>query len=224
MAQAGQGFNDGLGMAGSWYAATAHAAPRQALLEGEVTADLVVVGGGCTGLAAALFAAQSGRSVVLLEGGRIGWGASGRNGGQIIPGLRKGASELVAMLGEDRAKAVFSLSIEARKLVIDLVTEHGIDCDLALTGHLLGALKSADIRHFEEEADCLDRIMSYPHVRLLDASQAQSAVATPEFLGAMVDELGGHLHPLNYTLGLARAAHEAGVRLFEGSQIGRAHV
>ena len=211
------GFNDGLGMAGSWYAATAKPAPDHGPLEGDLTADLVVVGGGCTGLAAALFAARAGRSVILLEGGRVGWGASGRNGGQIIPGLRKGAAELVAMLGVERARALFSLSLEARQLVIDLVAEHRIDCDLALTGHLLGALKPSDMRDFEEEAACLDTVMGYPHVQLLDAGEAQAAVATPEFRGALVDDLGGHLHPLNYTLGLARAAIAAGVRIFEGS-------
>jgi gamma-glutamylputrescine oxidase len=94
------GFNDGLGMAGSYYAATANPAPSLPPLVGEVEADLVVVGGGCTGLSAALEAAERGLSVILLEGGRIGWGASGRNGGQMIPGLRKGAAELVKAYGK----------------------------------------------------------------------------------------------------------------------------
>ena len=91
------------------------------------------MGGGCTGLSAALYAAGTGRSVILLEGGRIGWGASGRNGGQIIPGLRKGAVELVDMLGRERAKALFELSLEARKVVTGLIAQHGVDCDLART-------------------------------------------------------------------------------------------
>ncbi len=100
------GFNDGLAMADSYYVATANPAERFAPLVGEVTADVVVVGGGATGLSTALHAAERGMSVVLLEGGRIGWGASGRNGGQMIPGLRKGAVELVAAYGVERARAL----------------------------------------------------------------------------------------------------------------------
>ena len=212
-------LNEGLGMAGSWYAETAHPWDTSPVLSGEEIADLVVVGGGCTGLSAALYAAGTGRSVILLEGGRIGWGASGRNGGQIIPGLRKGAVELVDMLGRERAKALFELSLEARKVVTGLIAQHGVDCDLALTGHLLGAVKRGDMAAFEEEAACLDQVMGYPHVRLLDQAEVRAEVATPEFRGALVDEMGGHLHPLNYTLGLARACLSAGVRIFEGSEV-----
>ena len=212
-------LNEGLGMAGSWYAATAHPWDALPVLAGDETSDLVVVGGGCTGLAAALYAARAGRSVILLEGGRIGWGASGRNGGQIIPGLRKGALELVDMLGVERAKALFDLSLEARTVVTNLIAEHRIACDLSLSGHLLGAVKRGDMPAFEEEAACLDQVMGYPHVRILDEAEARDAVATPEFRGALIDEMGGHLHPLNYTLGLARACLSAGVRAFEGSEV-----
>lgn len=212
-------LNEGLGMAGSWYAATAHPWVTLPALSGDETSDLVVVGGGCTGLAAALYAARAGRSVVLLEGGRVGWGASGRNGGQIIPGLRKGAVELVDMLGADRAKVLFELSLEARKVVTRLIAEYDIKCDLALTGHLLGAVKRGDMSAFAKEAECLDQVMGYRHVRLLDQAEARAAVATPEFCGALIDEMGGHLHPLNYTLGLARACLSAGVRVFEGSEV-----
>ena len=211
-------LNEGLGMAGSWYVATAQHWQASPSMSGDESADLVVIGGGCTGLAAALYAARAGRSVILLEGGRIGWGASGRNGGQIIPGLRKGAVELVAMLGRERAKALFELSLEARKVVTGLIAENGIDCDLALTGHLLGAIKRSDMAAFEEEAACLDAVMGYPHVRLLDQADTRSAVATPEFRGALIDEMGGHLHPLNYTLGLARACLSVGVRIFEQTE------
>lgn len=93
------GFNSGLDIGKSYYVATANPAPDHPALQGDVDADLVVVGGGCTGLSAALHAAERGLKVVLLEGGKIGWGASGRNGGQIIPGLRKGAKGLVKLMG-----------------------------------------------------------------------------------------------------------------------------
>jgi gamma-glutamylputrescine oxidase len=210
-----QHLNSSLDFGSSYYVATAHAAPERPALTGEAKADLVVVGGGCTGLSAALHAARAGRSVILLEGGKVGWGASGRNGGQLIPGLRKGAAELVAQLGETRARALFDLSLEARALVLSLIEAHGIDCDLVMRGHVLGIIKPRDMAHYAKEVECLNRVMNYPHARLLDASQVGTKVATPEFVGGLEDDLGGHLHPLNYTLGLARAAEAAGVRICE---------
>ncbi len=209
-------FNDDLGMSASYYVATAHPAPAHAPLTGEVSADLVVVGGGCTGLSAALHAAQAGLSVVLLEGGRIGWGASGRNGGQMIPGLRKGAAELVKAYGAERARALFDLALEARSLVLELIARHGIDCDLKTTGHLLAAVKASDLRGMDEEAKCLATVMAYPHAELLSATQTRDQVDAP-YHGGLLDRMGGHMHPLNYTLGLAQAALAAGVKTHEQS-------
>jgi len=203
-------FNAGLNMAGSYYAATATPFAACPPLTGEVEADLVVVGGGATGLSAALHAAKAGLSVVLLEGGRIGWGASGRNGGQIIPGLRKGAAELVAMLGAERAKALFDVALEARDLVAGLIADYAIDCDLKLT------VKASDLPHFEAEVRCLEEVMGYRDAAFLDAAAARALVDTP-YHGGLVDRRGGHMHTLNYTLGLARAAAGAGVTLHEQS-------
>ena len=210
------GFNDGLGMPRSYYVATAAPSRTHAPLRGEVTADLVVVGGGCTGLSAALHAAERGLSVVLLEGGRLGWGASGRNGGQMIPGLRKGAVELVAAYGAERAGALFHLALEARALVLDLIQRHVIACDLKTTGHLLAAVKASDLRGMDAEAECLSQVMDYPHVERLSAERVGEQVDAV-YQGGLLDKLGGHLHPLNYTLGLAQAALTAGVVIHEQS-------
>ncbi|MDQ2859381.1 MAG: FAD-binding oxidoreductase [Pseudomonadota bacterium] len=203
-------------MAGSYYAATAHRAPAYPSLTEEIDADLVVVGGGCTGLSAALHAAGWGLKVVLLEGGKVGWGASGRNGGQMIPGLRKGAVELVRAYGSERARALFDLSLEARALVLGLIERHGIACDLKATGHLLAAVKASDLRHMEAEAECLATVMNYSEVELLSAEEVRGEVDTP-YAGGLMDRQGGHFHSLNYTLGLAQAASAAGVRIFENS-------
>ena len=210
------GFNDGLGFAQSYYLATAAAAPSHPALLGEIRADLVVVGAGCTGLSAALHAAERGLSVVVLEGGRVGWGASGRNGGQIIPGLRKGAVELTRRLGLERARALLGLAFEARTLVGELIERHQIACDFKPSGHLLGAVKTADLRWMEAEAEQLAREFDYPHVAFLSAKEARAQVDTP-YQGGLLDRRGGHLHPLNFTLGLAAAAVAAGVRIFEHS-------
>jgi gamma-glutamylputrescine oxidase len=209
-------FNAGLGMPRSYYVATAHPATAFPRLRGEVQADLVVVGGGATGLSAALHAAERGLRVVLLEGGKLGWGASGRNGGQLIPGLRKGAAELVRLYGPERARALFDLALEARALVLDLIARHAIPCDLKTTGHLVAAVKPSDLRWMAEEAEALSGAMDYPHAALLSAAEARAEVDAP-YHGGLLDRLGGHLHPLNYTLGLAEAARAAGVEIHEDS-------
>jgi len=212
------GFNDDLAMPASYYAATAGPWAAAPPLAGEAAADLVVVGGGCTGLAAALFAARAGLSVILLEGGRVGWGASGRNGGQMIPGLRKGAVDLVKMLGAERARALLDVAFEARGLVTGLIAEHGIACDLKTTGHLLGAARAGDLRWMEAEATCLAKVMNYPGVDLLSGAEMRGQVATP-YHGGLLDRGGGHMHPLNYTIGLATAARAAGVIIHEDAAV-----
>jgi gamma-glutamylputrescine oxidase len=211
------GFNSGLGFQQSYYLATAAEAPARPSLAGEVRADVCVVGGGCTGLSAALHAAEQGLSVVLLEGGRVGWGASGRNGGQIIPGLRKGALELISRYGADEGRALFDLALEARGLVLDLVERHAIACDLKLTGHLAAAAKSGDLDHYARERDVLARVMAYPYTRLVSKADLEIELGSPAYHGGFIDELGGHYHPLNYTLGLARAASAVGVAIYERS-------
>jgi gamma-glutamylputrescine oxidase len=212
-------FNAGLGMAQSYFAATANPSTPAPALEGEHKADVCVVGGGFTGLSAALHAAERGYSVMLLEAGRIGWGASGRNGGQMIPGLRKGAAELVRTFGKVRARAIFDLALEARMVVLERIAKHAIACDLRTTGHLTAAAKPADLRWMEEEVAALSDVMEYPHARVLDRETTRSELASPLFHGALVDEKGGHFHPLNYALGLADAARDAGVKVFEQSRV-----
>ncbi len=212
-------MNDGLAFDQSWYAATAHASPSHAALAGDTQADVAIIGGGATGLSAALHLAQQGASVVLLEAGRIGHGASGRNGGQIIPGLRLGAADLVARFGAERGGALFHLALSARDLVVDLVARHGIDCDLALTGHLLTAVRPRDLDDFAREAEAAARL-GYDGLSVLDATAGQAAVASPSH-GGLLDAGGGHFHTLNYTLGLARAAAAAGARPHEHSAVTR---
>lgn len=211
------GFNSDLDMARSYYVATANpfqAAPR---LEGARQADVCVIGGGVTGLAAALCAAQKGFSVILLEGGKIGWGASGRNGGQAIPGLRKGAKELIALYGKDKARALFALSLEARDFTRDLIEKYAIACDLRLEGHLIAAAKASDLEDFNREVEALETVMDYPHARVLSREETHAKLKSPAYHGGLLDGFGGHLHPLNYTLGLAEAARGEGVDLFEDS-------
>lgn len=214
-------FNSGLGMERSYYVATANPFAPAPKLEGDVAADVVVIGGGYTGLHAALNAAERGFSVVLLEADRIGWGASGRNGGQMIPGWRKGASELIAKFGAAQAKALFKLSLEARSMTLGRIEQHGIECDLRQRGHLTLAAKESDRAWMERERDLARSAFGYEHMEVLDTTAACELVNAPRFHGGLLDRLGGHLHPLNYALGLAEAARGGGVVLHEHSPVVR---
>ena len=203
---------------GSYYAATANDFAALEPLRGDVGADVCVVGGGFTGLSAALHLAERGYKVVLLEAAQIGWGASGRNGGQINTGLRKSPQDLIAAFGLERAKALFDLSEEARALIRDRVARHDIACDLK-SGTMLAASKSRDLAWMEEEVRCLEQQMDYHQARLLDRSQARQIIGSDLYHGAIADRGGGHLHPLNYALGLANAAKAAGVVLHDKSTV-----
>lgn len=202
----------------SYYAASANPFVRQPVLEGAVTADVVVVGGGYTGLSAALHAAEAGFSVVLLEARRIGWGASGRNGGQMIPGLRWGAKDLVATFGEARARDLLLLANSASDAVRGRIARHAMACDLR-DGHFLAAARPAHLDDMKRELDLLQRLVGYGSARIVERGEVGQYVASPGYHGGFYDAAGGHLHPLNYALGLAQAALAAGVRIFEDSAV-----
>ncbi|KUO55915.1 MAG: hypothetical protein APF82_06000 [Sphingomonadales bacterium BRH_c42] len=198
----------------SWYAASAEPFGRRTPLDGPIEVDVVVVGGGYTGLSAALTAAEAGFSTVLIEARRIGWGASGRNGGQMIPGMRWPASDLLEKFGEDKARALVALGIEATGRVRSRIARHAIACDLR-DGHFHAACKPAHLEAMRREVDLLDRLIGYRSARIVERADVPSIVATEAYHGGMFDASGGHIHPLNYAIGLARAAETAGVRIFE---------
>lgn len=202
----------------SYYAATAHPFAAQPRLHGDVVADVVVIGGGFTGLSAALHAAEAGFSVVLLEGKRIGWGASGRNGGQLIPGMRWSITDLAARFGEDHAARLVRLANEAVGMVKDRIARHAIACDLR-QGHFHAAARPAHLSDMRREADMLSRLLGYDSARVVEAADLPEQVASPLYCGGMHDANGGHFHPLNYALGLAQAALAAGVQVFEDSPV-----
>lgn len=211
------GFNSGLGMERSYYVATANPFAPAAKLEGELNADVVIIGGGYTGLSTALRLARD-FSVVVLEAGRVGWGASGRNGGQLIPGWRKGAADLVKLYGAEHARRLFGLSLQARDRVMQWIATEDIRCDLTVKGHLLAAAKPSDLEWMRKEVETLESVMDYPHACVLGADETRAKVASPQFHGALLDAWGGHFHPLNYALGLADAARRKGVSIFEESR------
>ncbi len=202
----------------SWYAATATPLEPFALLKGAQKADVCVIGAGYTGLSAALHLAQAGRDVVLLDAQRVGFGASGRNGGQLGSGQRMEQDALEALMGEPEAAKLWDLGEDAKDLVKSLIAEHKIDCHLkpgvAWTGSTDG-----EVRHLHEYANLLATKYDYDQLETLDHAALQSVCPSPDYRGGILDIGAAHLHPLNYALGLARAAAAAGVRIHERSAV-----
>ena len=202
----------------SWYAATAHDSPSYPALQGATRADAVVVGAGFTGLSAALHLAQEGLDVVLVDAHRVGFGASGRNGGQLGSGQRQDQDSLRNMLGHAEAQLLWDLGEEAKALVRGLIAQHQIDCayrpGVAWLG--FGAGETAKMHAY---AETLARSYSYDQIQPLDAQAAQALCPSPAYHGGILDMGAGHLHPLNFALGLARAAQQAGVRIFENTAV-----
>ncbi len=201
----------------SYYAATA--ARRQVFpaLQGSASCDVAVVGGGLAGLSAALELAQRGFSVTLLEARQIGWGASGRNGGQAIHGLACDQQTIEAQLGLDDAKRIWAMSIEALDLLRERIRTHAIDCDWR-DGYLGVATSERKGRELLAWAERLERVYGYAQ-QAIDAPELPRWIGSPRYHSGVFDPRSGHLHPLNYTLGLARAAAAAGVTLHENTPV-----
>jgi len=201
----------------SYYAASAHAASAWPQLQGSIECDACVVGGGIAGCSAALHLAETGLRVVLLEEHRIGWGASGRSGAQALFGVAAGQAKRERLIGAQDARVVWDVSVAGLALMRERIARHGIRCDWA-DGHLLTAVKPRHEQELHAELHELQDKYAYPSVRYLSRAELRAQLATDRYLGALYDTNSGHLHPLNYTLGLAAAARGAGVQIFEGTR------
>jgi gamma-glutamylputrescine oxidase len=201
----------------SYYAATAVREQAFPALQGTVACDVAVVGGGLAGLSAALELRQRGLDVVLLEAQQVGYGASGRNGGQAIHGLACEQSTIEEQLGLDEARRVWAMSIEALDLLRERIRSHTIDCDWrdGYLGLAVNARKGAELAAW---ADRMETVYGYPLARVPHADIGRW-IASPSYHSGVHDPRSGHLHPLKYTLGIARAAAAAGVRLHENTPV-----
>jgi gamma-glutamylputrescine oxidase len=178
------------------------------------------VGGGFSGLNTAIELAQRGLSVALLEAHQIGWGASGRNGGQLIRGVGHGLEQFRKVIGDDGVRDMTLMGLEAVEIVRQRVDGHGIDCDLTW-GYCDLANKPAQLQGFVEEAEAL-RSLGYRHeLQVIEAQDMHSVVGSDRYHGGLVDMGSGHLHPLNLAVGEAELAQRLGVQVFEHSRVTR---
>ncbi|HJS22196.1 MAG TPA: FAD-binding oxidoreductase [Steroidobacteraceae bacterium] len=201
----------------SYYATTANPAPPYPALAGDVDCDVCVIGGGIAGCSSALHLAERGFSVVLLEDKRIGWGGSGRSGAQVLPGFSAGQDKIERLVGADTARALWDMSVEALALTRDLIRRYSIACDWA-DGQMLAAIKPRHRTELIEWAEQLERDYAYRSVRLVEGAELHALLDTRRYIAGLYDSQCGHLHPLNYTLGLAGAASQQGARIFENTR------
>jgi len=201
----------------SYYIASAGECAADAPLMSDIKADICIIGGGFTGLSAAVACAEAGFDVVLLESEQIGFAASGRNGGQMIPGFNMAATDLIKLVGEDVGQQLCHLAMSARDRVHARIERHNIDCDLQ-HGHIHLAAKKNDFAYLEDEVAFSDRLLGVGEAVLVAPTDIDRYVNVSGYHGGVYVPEGGHLHPLKYARGLKRAAKSAGARIFEGSR------
>lgn len=200
----------------SWYAASAGALPEFPTLRGESVTDVCVIGGGYTGLSTAIHLRKRGFNVTLLEANSIGWGASGRNGGHVGTGQRADQYWLEKTVGPSAARSLWQMSLEAVRLVCDLVDEFNIDCELGV-GNLHVASKQSHAIDLKEEVEHLRTRYDHHQISYLSAAEVTMRTSGQGFYGGALDTAARHLHPLKYAAGLARGAAALGAKIFENS-------
>lgn len=189
----------------------------RASLQEDLEVDVVIVGAGFTGLYTALNLAEAGKSVAIIEASRVGWGASGRNGGQIIPGFSCDMPPFEAALGQDGARQVWQLVQQAADEIRQRIARHQIACDLT-QGHLWTAVQPRRVKLLTDWQEEAAHKWGYEELQFITKSELPKHIASARYQAALLDPQGGHLHPLKYVLGLARAAEQLGVRIFENSK------
>lgn len=202
----------------SWYEDSCGERPRYPTLNGDVSCDVAIVGGGFCGLSTALHLAEAGTSVVLLEAHRLGDGASGRNGGQMGSGQRAGVLELERELGFERAKALWDLAEEAKRSLFEVAQKHNFQTDY-LPGQLTPMHKQRYESEARKEAEAVNERFGYDKIRYLDHQEMASALGSTAYFGGTQDDGTGHIHPMKYLIGLARAAAKAGAKLHEKTAV-----
>jgi glycine/D-amino acid oxidase-like deaminating enzyme len=182
--------------------------------------DVAVIGGGFSGLSAARTLAKGGASVAVLEAETMGWGASCRNGGMVLSGMKLGTETLVARFGKERARRMFQMSLKAIDTVEQIVAEEGIDCSFNRPGHLEVACKPGHFEGFARAAELMEHDFGH-RVRLVPKVELGNEIGSVVYHGGIVDEVSGGLNPGQYVMGLAEAAARAGAVMLEGTSVAK---
>jgi len=202
---------------GSYYAATANPSPYRPPLKGEVRADVCIIGAGFSGISAALTLAEAGIKSIVLEGKRVGWGASGRNGGQIVNGYSRDLSVIEGRYGKGPARALADMSLEGGDIIRERTAKYGIACDL-VEGGFFAAFTARQMRELEHQKAVWERY-GHTELEMVDRAGLDRIVKTGIYAGGMIDHRGGHIHPLNLVLGEAAAAESLGATIHDGSAV-----
>lgn len=205
------------GHTGSWYAASANDRTVRPTLEEDLIADVCVIGAGFTGLSAAIELAERGYSVVVLEAVRVGFGASGRNGGQIVNGYSRDLATIAGRYGKEKAAHLGAMSLEGGNIIRGRIEKFGIDCDLR-HGGFFAAFTTKQIREMEENRANWQK-HGHNGLEMVSKQEVAKYVKSDRYAGGMIDRFGGHIHPLNYCLGEAKAIEAMGGRIFENSPV-----
>lgn len=200
----------------SWYAATAAEQLPRPFLNGDVEADVCIIGAGFTGMSAALELAERGFNVVVLESERVGFGASGRNGGQIVNGYSRDLETIQKRYGPEKGKALGAMSLEGGNIIRERIAKYSIQCDLR-QGGFFAAFTDKQIRGMDEiRKDWVRR--GHDGLEMISKADVGKYASSDRYAGGMIDRHGGHIHPLNLVIGEARAAESLGTRIFENSR------
>jgi len=182
--------------------------------------DVAIIGGGYTGLSAARTLAKRGVTAAVLEANTIGWGASSRNGGMVLTGLKLGMQSVLKKYGRDLSQRLFQCSLDAIDTVEQIVEEEKIDCGFARSGHLLTANKPKHYTALKQEAEFMEREFNH-NLRLIPPEEQEAEIGSSLYHGALLDERSGGLNPAQYVTGLARAAQRAGGTLHANARVTR---
>jgi gamma-glutamylputrescine oxidase len=205
------------GYGDTYYSRTLTDASPRSSLEGVVSADVAIVGGGLAGLTAALDLARSGRSVVVLEAERVGWGASGRNGGFVGPGYATGHANITRMVGVENARALHQLSIEGVRIVEENINDLAISDNERIYGKM-SVLRYDDPDSLAQHCDMMQREFGY-HLEVMPTESVRAVLRSSKYYQALHDPACFHFHPLNYARAMAKAIEALGGHIFEGSRV-----
>ena len=202
----------------SYYADSANPTAERPALRGAVEADVCIIGAGYTGLSAGLHLAEAGFKVVILEQAKVGWGASGRNGGQIVHSYSRDIDVIEASYGKDKAKPLAEMMFEGAQIIRERVSKYNIQCDLK-NGGVYAALSKKKVKALEEQKELWEK-WGHKNLELIDRpGEIKKVINTDRYQAILVDKTGGHFHPLNLTLGEADAVEKNGGVIYENSAV-----